>query len=131
MRSALLLVFVSLALAATGSSLAAHSDAHRIAQHHSSVQGAAHRGDVRKTDMWIVAPAPERLDIQHAEELAAALQRQAGQVEFVRTVHGGHWLFRAADSADNTMIATVLLSEQRAGRIQWFHRDGETMRKAH
>lgn len=124
------LLFVLLALGATGA-LAAHTDAHRIAQHHSSVQGAQHRGDVRKTDMWIVAPAPARTDIHNAKELAAALQSHAGQVDYVRTVHGDHWVFQAAESADNTMIATVLNSEQRAGRILWFHRDGEATRKAH
>lgn len=106
-----------------------HHDLHRALKQHSSLESAAHRGDVHKTDLWTINPG----HVREAETLVQDITRHltAGAVVLERAMNTGLWVLRASDTVDPNELTTLLMSEQRGGRIEWFHRDGLAHRKSH
>ena len=122
---ALLLVAAAAAASANGH----HYDLHRAIKHHSSLENAAHRGDTHKTDAWIVKPD----ECDDATQLVDTLNRHlsAGSLRLDRTTRTGFWVLGATGTVNADELTALLMSEQRAGLIEWFHRDGLASRKSH
>lgn len=106
-----------------------HSDLHRAFKHHSSLESAGHRGDSHKIDSWIVKP--DQCD--DSAQLVATLNRHlsTGTLRVDRITRTGFWVLGATPSVSADELTALLMSEQRAGLIEWFHRDGVAARKSH
>lgn len=120
LRCCIILLFV----AATAS-----ASVHHAIKHHSSAPDAAHHGVEHKNNRWIVQPGT----CESADHLASALNTHLtlGSVHFERATRTGFWVFRADASVNPEELATLLVSEKRAGTIELFHRDGVAVRKSH
>lgn len=118
-----------LLIAATMASAERHNDLHRAIKHHSSLENAAHRGDTHKTDAWIVKPD----ECDDATQLVDTLNRHlsVGSLRLDRITRTGFWVLGATSTVNADELTALLMSEQRAGLIEWFHRDGLASRKSH
>lgn len=118
LRCILLVSLVAIAMA-TG-----HSDLHRAREHHSSRIDAQRGGDEPRTPHWIVAT-------DDIDDVVSALNTHlsAGSVQVERR----HPLpvIRASERVNHDELSALLMAEQRASRVQWFHRDRVTGRKSH
>ena len=124
MRAAILMAVLFVAVV-----LAARADLHHAVRHHSSLEDAAHVKAVRHTDNWLV-----RLkNSPTAQHLVDSINRQLsnGRATLHRILPTGVVVIAVNDDASHDELAVVLLSEQRGGIIDWFHRDGIKGRHSH
>lgn len=122
-------LLIALVLVAAASATS-HTDLHRARKHHSSLQSASHRRVLHHTNNWVVKPS-EPTDFPSV--LVAALNRalSSGSVRMTRVTRMGLWVLEATPSTNADELATILMSEQRANMIEWFHRDSVTRRQSH
>ena len=106
-----------LALAVT-TALATTNNLDHALRHHSSVADAVHRQDHARTNNWLVFGA------DCTDQFARDIQRQlsAGEVH-ARQHASGTCVLHVDDAVHPGQLTTVLLSEQRAGRLTAFHRE--------
>ena len=115
-------VFICLAAAAA----AKHNSLHRAVKHHSSADQAAHTGDAHKTSVWLVRSDHTNV----ADQLNAHLT--AGSLTVEQRIDSlGVTVLLASDDVSSDELSALLLSEQRAGLVEWFHRDGLKRRTGH
>lgn len=125
MRWLLIAIVLVAAVSATS-----HTDLHRARKHHSSLQSASHRRVLHPTNHWIVKPSRPA---DSPSVLVAALNRaiSTGSVRMTRVTRTGFWVLEATPSTNADELVTILMSEQRANVIEWFHRDSVTRRQSH
>ena len=88
-------------------------------KHHSSLTDAPHHQGHGRTGNWLLFGA-RRCGPQFAHGLQSQLT--AGRLTLVEHKSGA-CVLRTDDAIDHNQLTTVLMSEQRAGRLDAFHRE--------
>lgn len=107
-----------------------HTNLHHATRHQSSLNSAKHRSIGSFTNDWIVK-LTSKLD---AHKLVDSINSQLGETRatLANVLHTDIAVVNVEQSSSSTHnVVVVLMSEQRAGNIKWFQRDGETKRKSH
>ena len=104
-----------------------HDDLHTAIAHQSSRVDAAGIRSVDYGFKWIVSKTHD------AENLLEVLNRHLtiGKVKVHEISLGGHEIIlETTRNVRANELTTLLMSEQRAGRLEWFHRDRAVKRKS-
>ena len=120
MSARLVLVLVCATALAMASS---HENLHRAREHHSSLIDAQHATGER-TQLWIVAT-----DDIDAVVRALNTHLTAASVTVERNTPLP--VVRASADANHDELVALLMGEQRAGTVEWFHRERVSQRKGH
>jgi len=107
-----------------------HVDLHRAVKHQSTLNSAKHRNVVSYTNQWLIKLASNHDARAFVDSLNTQLTR--ARAKFSHIVHTDIAVVEIDTNDSSTHeIIVMLMSEQRAGNIKWFQRDGENKRKSH
>lgn len=108
-----------------------HVDLHRAMKHQSTLNSATNRNVILHTNYWFIKLSSSSQDV-HAFVNTLNTQLTRAHATLFRVVHTDVAVVEIhTDDLSSHEIVAMLMSEQRAGTIKWFHRDGENKRKSH